>query len=240
MADIHVRRSGDDYAHALLNLLPQGQAWTRNPLSVLVQTCEGLANYWGYVDGRAADLLEIESDPRTALELLPDWERNWGLPDPCLSDPPTSLFDRRAALVAKMTMIGAQSRQFFINVAASLGYSITITEYAPYMCGVSQVGDTRGLDPDSPPGDYRWRLGPPEMRYYWTVHVNATKYIYFHVSSSQCGIDRLLAFGIASDLECYLDRWQPAHTKIVYDYSPSECLDFTQPFDTQYLTLGIM
>lgn len=67
----------------MLNLLPRGQAWPREIDSTLVLTVNGLANYWGYVDGRAADLLETESDPRTTVELLPDWERNWGLPDPC-------------------------------------------------------------------------------------------------------------------------------------------------------------
>jgi hypothetical protein len=49
-----------------------------------------------------------------------------------------------------------------------------------------------------------------------------------------------MAFEVASDLECIFDRWKPAHTQIVYDYSPMESLDFTQPFDTQYLALGIM
>jgi len=65
MADRHIRRSGSDYAQAFLSLLPTGQAWTRAPDSTLVQTCNGLADYWGSVDGRAADLLEIESDPRS-------------------------------------------------------------------------------------------------------------------------------------------------------------------------------
>ena len=81
--DRHVRRSGSDYTHAFLQLLPQGQAWPREQGSTLVQTCDGLSEYWGFVDGRAADLLERESDPRKTIELLPEWERAWGLPDPC-------------------------------------------------------------------------------------------------------------------------------------------------------------
>lgn len=239
--DRHVRRGGGDYALQFLNLLPFGPAWSRDPSSTLVATVRGLADYWGFVDGRAADLLETESDPRATVELLTDWERNWGLPDSCISNPPTSLFERRADLVAKMTLLGAQSRAFFIQTAAKLGYTITITEYAPYMCGVSQVGDTRGLDPAVNPVDYRWRLGPPSMRYYWTIHVSAKYIRYFHCNSSQCGIDRLLAFGEPADLECLFGRWKPAHTQIVYDFSPvGEGLDFTTAFDSQYLALGIM
>jgi uncharacterized protein YmfQ (DUF2313 family) len=241
MVDRHIRRSGSDYAQSFLDHLPHGQAWTRELGSVLVEACSGLAYFFGYVDGRAADLLETESDPRRTVELLPDWERNWGLPDPCVSDPPTALAERRALLVAKMTLLGAQSRAFFYQVAADVGYpNIQITEYSPYMCGVSRCGDTRGIFNPDDPTHYYWTLGAPETRFYWTIHVSTLKITYFHVNSSQCGVDRLMAFEVASDLECIFNRWAPAHTKIVYDYSPNEALDFTQPFDAQYLALGIM
>lgn len=81
--DRHIRRDGDAYGEQFLTFLPQGQAWPRDPGSTLVNACLGLAHYYGFVDGRAADLLEIESDPRITVELLPDWEKAWGLPDPC-------------------------------------------------------------------------------------------------------------------------------------------------------------
>jgi uncharacterized protein YmfQ (DUF2313 family) len=239
MADQHVRRSGADYAQAFLNLLPTGQAWSRDPSSVQVQTWFGLSDYWGTVDSRAADLLERESDPRQTIELLPEWERAWGLPDSCISNPPTALFERRQNLLTKMTLLGAQSRQSFIDLAASLGYTITITEFSPYMTGVSRCGDTRGLDP-ADLQHYYWTLGPPENRFYWTIHVSTLKYTHFHCNSSQCGVDRLLAFELATDLECIFNRRKPAHTLIIYDYAPNQSLDFSQPFNSQYLPLGII
>ena len=240
MADRHVRRTSDDYAQAYLALLPQGQAWPRHPLSTLVLACFGLCDYWGFVDGRAADLLETESDPRSTLELLPDWERNWGLPDPCVTEPQT-IEARRVALVLKMTMLGGASRQFFIDVAARLGYTVTITEYLPYQCGISRVGDTRSVadNPDDPTR-FMWQLGPPEIRYYWTIHVTSLKLEYFHTGSSQCGIDRLLSIGTAQDLECLIQRYKPAHTHVVFDYSAVSGLDFSQSFNSSYLELGIM
>ena len=64
MSDRHVRRLGQDYGDAFLTLLPQGQAWPKYPGTTLDLACRGLAEYWGFVDGRAADLLETESDPR--------------------------------------------------------------------------------------------------------------------------------------------------------------------------------
>lgn len=145
LRDRHVRRSGDDYCRAFLGLLPQGQAWLGvvEPFSTLWRVCCGLAQYWGWIDGRAADLLERESDPRKTIELLPDWERAWGLPDPCLPEA-TSIGERQKMLITKMTWMGGQSREYFENLMKWLGYTITIKEYSPFMAGISQAGDTRG------------------------------------------------------------------------------------------------
>jgi len=225
VADQHVRRSGADYAVALANLLPYGPAWPRHPFGVMMQVIEGLAGYWGFVDARAADLLEQESDPRYTIELLPDWERNFGLPDPCFKSALT-IDQRHQMLLFKMTLLGGQSRQFFIDMAAWLGYTITITEFAPFMAGISQVGDTRGeIGWNDYPGhhpevtDFRWRIGGPEQRFYWQVHVHNAPLTWFRVSSGQSGVDPHLRIGYAQDLECLLRRWKPAHTDIVFDYS---------------------
>jgi uncharacterized protein YmfQ (DUF2313 family) len=246
MSDRHIRRSGDDYAVGLANLLPQGLAWPRHAGSVVMRVVKGLAQFWGdVVDARAADLLERESDPRKTIELLPDWERNWGLPDPCYTAP-QSVDERQRALVMRMTMIGAQSRQFFIDVAARLGYTITITEYRPFFIAMDGCGDCRvygaagapnpvmrnewGQPIMAPPGDHyvsdgelsewpNYGLGPLENRYYWTVHVHQAKLVWFRAASGQTGVDPHLRIGLADDLECLLNRWKPAHTQIIFDYS---------------------
>jgi uncharacterized protein YmfQ (DUF2313 family) len=243
MSDRHIRRSGSDYTEAFLALLPQGQAWPKHaPDSVLAQGVAGLCDYWGFVDGRAADLLERESDPRLTIELLPDWERNWGLPDPCYTAPQT-IDERQLALVMRMTMQGAQSRAFFIDVAAMIGYHITISEYRVWVVGLDRCGDSRvygdGSNPMlnewdqpilAPPGDHdisegelsawpSFGLGPPANRFYWTVHVDQAKLVWFRVTSGQCGVDPHLRIGLADDLECLLNRWKPAHTQIIFDYS---------------------
>ena len=214
-ADRHVRRSGDDYAHAMLALLPQGQAWPRGLNSVLGAVVRGLADYYGFVDGRAADLLERESYPPTTLELLPDWERNWGLPDPCFPSA-TTIGERQKMLVLAMTYQGGQSRAFFEGVMEWLGYgSITIREWAPFMAGVSRVGDTR---PD-PSDHFRWNIGPPEMRFAWSFEVGTPSLTWFRASKGQAGVDHHLEIGIAEDTQCLLERWKPAHTVLVFDYS---------------------
>jgi uncharacterized protein YmfQ (DUF2313 family) len=212
--DRHVRRTGDDYKNAFLALLPQGQAWTRDPFSILVKTCAGLCEYWGFVDGRAADLLERETDPRHTLELLPEWERAWGLPDPCFPEALT-IGERQRMLLLKMTWQGGQSVYYFEQLMAWLGYTVTIKEFAPFMAGISRVGDTR----PSPDENFRWYIGPPEMRFYWTVSIDVPSLVWFRASSSEAGVNHHLEFRDPDELLCLLERWKPAHTQIVVDTS---------------------
>ena len=214
MPDHHVRRSGDDYAGAFLALLPHGQAWPRRPESVLVQACNGLADYWGVVDGRAADLLERESDPRFTIELLPEWERAWGLPDPCFPET-LSVGERQQMLVMKMTWKGGQSRKYFEEVMAWLGFTVTIKEFAPFMAGISEAGDTR----PTPDDNFRWYIGPEELRFYWSAEVGTVGLQWFRAGSGEAGVDHHLEFRVPEDMQCLLNRWKPAHTDLVLDFS---------------------
>lgn len=214
--DRHIRRSGADYAEAFAGLLPSGAAWPRDPASVLMRLLRGQAEIWGSVDSRAADLLERETDPRSAADLLSEWERAFGLPDPCVQEPLT-IEERRIVIVQRMTTEGGQSRAFFYAVAAKLGYVIRIKERAPFMAGVSRAGDTRA---SALAGEaYRWEVGPPEIRFSWTVVVSGLRLAWFRAGSGQAGVDPHLRISLASDLECLIRRWKPAHTEIVFDYS---------------------
>lgn len=218
--DRHVCRSGDDYAQAFLDLLPQGQAWPKAPGTTLERATNGLNQYWGVVDSRACDLLDRESDPRTTVELLPDWERAWGLPDPCFPSA-TGIAERQRMLVLVMTWLGGQSREYFTNLMEWLGYTITIKEFAPFMAGISQVGDTRRPPPDSPitEQNFRWYIGPAEQRFVWTVNIGQIGLYWFRAASGQAGVNHHLEFSVPTEIACLLDRWKPAHTVIVPDFS---------------------
>ena len=242
--DSHVTRTGEDYADAMQALLPLGQAWPRDWEGVLMRVVRGLTRIWGDFELRASHLLEQESDPRLTIELLPDWERNWGLPDPCYVAP-QSIAERQFALVQRMTIEGAQSREFFIGIAADIGYTITITEYRPFRVAIDSCGDSRVygvVTTDEPIMRNEWYqpilnegrngyvadgelsgwphygLGGESM-FYWSVHVGQTKLTWFRCASGQCGVDPHLRIGIADDLECLLNRWKPSHTEIIFDYS---------------------
>jgi uncharacterized protein YmfQ (DUF2313 family) len=224
--DRHVRRGGREYLSAFLKLLPLGIAWPRKPDSVLVKTSRGLTNIWGFVDSRAADLLERESDPRKTIELLPDWEASWGLPDPCFPKA-TTIGERQRMLVLYMVWMGGQSREYFIKLMEFVGYEIKyIGEFAPFMVGISQVGDTRPTYIDEnghrvvdTKKNFRWYIGPPEQRFSWFIRVGQASLIWFRAASGQAGVDPHLRIGIPEDLECLINRWKPAHTFLAMDFS---------------------
>jgi uncharacterized protein YmfQ (DUF2313 family) len=216
-----VRRVGSDYTNAFLDLLPWGIAWYREDKdSVFYKVCKGLSNFWGYVDGRANDFLRIECDPRKTIEMLTDWERAWGLPDPCFPAA-VSEEDRRRMLVLVMTLLGGQSRNFYERIGAWVGSEVDIKEYAPYMCGISECGDTRYEYDDT--GEYRWYLGSAEIRFAWSIRADTAVLKWFRTGEGggEVGVDHHLEIYTQSPLDCLLQRWKPAHTELVFDYQAS-------------------
>ena len=114
------------YREMMKRLLPFGMAWTRDALSTLHQLLDGLSVEFARIHERAEDLL-AEMEPSGTIELLPEWESAWGLPNQCTGALST-LDERRAALLAKMIHVGQQTPGFFVRVAATLGYTIVIEE----------------------------------------------------------------------------------------------------------------
>lgn len=253
MDDQFVRRSADDYAEAFQDLHPVGAAWPRTeaPLpgdttargddEALSDLTRGLAQVWGdKVDARAADLLFVETDPRQTYELLPDWERAFGLPDPCSTEAP-NLALRREALIRKLTMVGRQDPSFFIDLATSLGYQIRLYEYRPVVSGITACGETRttatlsysyarcgkavvGKDhlceiSQTGGDDWIWRLGAPNIRFIWRISVLNTSLRWLRAGVGECGVDHHCEFGLATDLECLIRRLAPGHTAVLFDYS---------------------
>lgn len=219
--DRHVRRTGDDYVPAIELLYPDGQAWPKwDPETNFVKWIEGSAQIWGEVDGRADDLLVRESDPNSTMELLPDWERNWGLPDKCVAEPQT-LADRRRLLVHRITLEGGQSRQFFLDTADYFKINIEVVEHSPYMCGVSRVGDTTILTDGVHP---RWEIGEATLRFHWTIGVAKPRLTWFRVGpgGGEVGVDHMLEIGLTTDMQCLFERLKPAHVELDWELHLTE------------------
>lgn len=192
--------TADQYLIALQALLPRGAAWPRDASAVLTRTLRALAEEFARIDERAGDLIE-ESDPRTTLELLPDWERVAGLPDACYGELST-IQERRAALAAKLTRLGGQSRAYFIDLAHQLGYEVTIDEFRPFRAGIGRAGD--------PVYGQAWLFA-------WRVNAPETTIRYFRAGQSVAG-ERLRTWGNTL-LECAISRVKPAHTHVIFAYA---------------------
>jgi len=116
-----------DYRQQLMALLPPSDVLDISDGSQLHSLLDAMAAELARVDGRVDDVLR-ETDPRSASELLSDWETELGLPSAC-APLATSLGERRDAAHTKLTERGGQSRQYFIDLAAKLGFAVTITEF---------------------------------------------------------------------------------------------------------------
>jgi len=191
------------YQDALLSLLPQGLPWPRETATVLGQWLGSWADTLARVDTRAADLLD-ECDPRTTVQRLADWERAYGLPDPCLG----ALGDdalRRAALLVRVTGQGGQSPAYYLALAAALGFSASITEF-DVIHDVTQPVTAA--------------LTGTAWAYRWTLHLDVTVPVqHWRVDGR---VDTALGSWVGNAaLECLLRRLKPAHTLLVISYQPA-------------------
>lgn len=191
----------DDYRRQMQALLPRGMAWALAPTAWLTRLLSGLAPEFARIHGRVLDLLR-ESDPRTTIEMLSDWERALGLPDNCSNTLAPTLQARRDDVLAKLIGVGGQSRAYYIAVAARMGYTITIEEFTPFRVGRSRVGQ---------------RVNSEEWTWVWRVNGPAVSIRYFRAGSSRMR-ERLRSWDGNSALECRLNQLKPAHTLIIFSY----------------------
>jgi uncharacterized protein YmfQ (DUF2313 family) len=147
-------RSLEQYVEIMLSMLPHGDAWPRDPNSETGQRFAAIAAEFVLIDQRNDQLLR-EMMPSTTVELLPDWETDHGLPDPCIVTAQT-FTERRNALINKYRFIGAQDQQFFIDVAIDLGYTITISEYSESIPGPQSEYEGISLAGDA--WNYVWQI----------------------------------------------------------------------------------
>jgi uncharacterized protein YmfQ (DUF2313 family) len=142
-----------------------------------------------------------EADPRRAVEMLPDWEAEVGLPDEC-SGLAVSLSARQAQVVQKLAARGSSERSYFIQLAETLGYpGATITEFPRFSCrspcsaGIGSVA-----------WQFTWRLNLPG-----TVAVNR------FTARSACN-EPLMTWATDATLEYVIRRLKPAHTHVQFAY----------------------
>lgn len=184
-----------DYQNQLAQLIPQGKAWRGKNLRTILNA---IAEEFFRIHQRADDLLN-EADPRTTYELLEDWERITGMPDDC-TDLAATIEERRNQVVAKLIQKGGQTPQFYIDLAATLGYTVTIEEYDQF-----HVGDPVGQP-----------LYGVDWMHAFGVVAPLNTLRPFMVNQNTVG-DRLVEFG-DDVFECIMSKAKPAHAVIIFIY----------------------
>lgn len=190
-----------DYANLLRRLMPPGVAWRNPPGSPGDLDLQGEAEELARIDARAIYLCLYEFYAQTTRELLPEWEKEYGLPDPCTTLGAT-YEERIENLLRKIRTIGGQSIAYLISVAAALGIDITITEFKPFRAGMNRAGD---------------RLYGRKWRYVFQVTGPATRVYRFRAGRNAAG-DRLRYWRRNEILECIINLLKPAHTLAIFAY----------------------
>jgi uncharacterized protein YmfQ (DUF2313 family) len=154
---------------------------------------------------KAAFEAATQAFPSAVTYSLNDWEAEYGLPDPCTS-PASGVQGRINALRARFGAQGGASPAYFICLAASIGYDITITEPADFICDLSECGGDDTVVTDN--GHHEW-----------IVHLIGLGDTWFYAGDAIMGETPLGGFVAAADLECMLRRVAPEHTTLIFDYS---------------------
>lgn len=192
--------SAADYLTALQALMPRGRVWPKDADTTQAQALSGLTPTYARNNARASNLL-VDAFPASVEELLPEWELTLGLPDPCAGLAPTIQL-RRAQVLARFSANGGQDVQYFIQMAANLGYAVSVTQFAPFRFGQSTFG-TPMYEPD---WAFAWQVNAPT----------------FSVHNFQFGTDTFgepFAYWSNNVLQCELQRYAPAHTHVLFSYS---------------------
>lgn len=241
VVDREAQPTADDLLPQILALTPRGPAWGTDEVGDGRGASPVQRSFWRALAAWAADHLGLDwtaatqTFPSAVTYTLPDWERDLGLPDTC-STAPQGVEARVAAVRSKFQAQGGASPAYFICLAASLGYTITIDEPSQFFCETSQCAapiltDTYFTCDDGRCDDTPiegWAAGvattdadqvsAEPMWKYWIVHVANLGETYFRCDEGQCDLDPLEGFLTAQDLECLLRKDCPPHTELAFVY----------------------
>jgi uncharacterized protein YmfQ (DUF2313 family) len=195
-----------DYLWQFQRLLPRGRVWHRGWGTLQAAALLTLMPTWVRLHGRLNDLIG-EIFPCTTSELLPEWEATLGLPDPCIGELDT-IQQRQNAVCVKFRARGGQSKAYFEQLAASLGVSIKIKEFAPFRASINRAGDP---------------LYSGDWAFAWEIDAAATTLVYFRTGVSTAG-EPLVAWSNTT-LMCLIERYAPAHTIIIWKFYETSVWD---------------
>ena len=201
MTRLPIEKRTEQYAEQLAALMPPGLALsTDDPSSDLYEILRRMAVRLDEVDDFFWQILR-ESAPRSAINLLSEWEQALALPDSCTIGTPT-LDERQRAAYAKYTDRGGARIPRYISIANALGYNNVQTQrYAMHTCE----------------SDCETPLYEQVDRFRWSLVLNEGT----RVVDSTCEDDCETPLQIWGDaqIECVINRENPAIAEVNFIYN---------------------
>jgi uncharacterized protein YmfQ (DUF2313 family) len=186
------------YQEQLIKLTPPGAALPSQNDTTWARLLGALGIELSRIDGRMGQLIN-EAFPYTTYELLTDWERVTGLPDTCVTEEQT-VEQRQRAVALRLSTVGGASAQYFINLAAEIGFTIEVETF------VAMTTDT---------GYVEEPVYSDDWVYVFIIHAPEVTVEYLNVEGAVG--ERLVTFGNEA-LECAINRVKPAHMTAVFAY----------------------
>lgn len=158
-------------------------------------------------DGKAFDDAYLSADnalngvtPYFSADLIQDWERVLAI----TPETDSGYQQRLDAVLLKLSETGGLSIPYFIRLAESIGYTITIDELQPFRAGTSRCGEI---------------LYIPDIIFTWRVNIYGldVPVYYFNAGSARAG-DRLMTMGDRV-IENTFNELKPAHTLCFFRYA---------------------
>lgn len=150
-------RTPDQVLSGMLAERPVGWAMPGGPDTFMAAHDTAPAAELSRIEASAEAML-AEIDPRSAPNLLRDYERALG-PDPCGRDLLALTEAQRAALVyQRWTGAPTVCAGYFVAAAAAMGITITVTEYPLTACGATVCDPSLALTPSPRHTEFRVTL----------------------------------------------------------------------------------
>lgn len=184
-----------------LALWPRGSAWGAPGMeapgsgTVLARLTQAILSPFADLYRRAWQLT-FESRASSIVDSLDDWEREYALPDPCVSEPQT-IEQRKTSLLARVARQATITPVDLVRLAARLGFVVALEEPDPFRVGETPLG---------------WgELSDAALGQQWVMHIYEAPTWHFEAGISEVGNDRLLDFDIGV-LECAIRKVAPGWT----------------------------
>lgn len=175
-----------EYRKLLQSLLPKGAFWSKSESSTFTQLLSAFGEELARVEQRGEDLIN-ETFSGTISELFTEWEIDFNIPVSGFNLAYTTE-NRRAEIKTKIIAVGQQNKEYFLEIASALGYTITITEFEKSLAGVITPGSSI--------------ISEDKCIFYWLVNIWVS--------------DRNDAY--IADLIYNIEQKKPAHTIVLFRF----------------------